>query len=130
MLGIQILTVLPMKLAIFTIPYFRLTKDRPPTESAPLFPSGIFGIDGIGSRYIREEKFSFARSGGRYEQPNACLTLVLNPLTPYRAQFGHQQVYQRKYLMWMRNNIFEIRLCWTHVLDLLDEQTTLSVHMH
>lgn len=116
------LTFFSMKMTAFTVPYFRLSDGPPPVDFAPLFPSGIFGINGIGKKYIREEKYTLSWSGGgSADEPS--LMVTLNPLTPYRM-FREKRF---KTLNWVRNNFFDIVGRWEEVLDSLDEQTTLSV---
>lgn len=111
-----------LKMTAFTVPYFSLTNNPPAVDLAPLFPSGIFAINGIGRKYIREEKFTLSWTGGSGADEPALVT-ILNPLTPYRMSGGRHF----KALMWVRNNFFHIVHKWEEVLDSLDEQTTLSV---
>ncbi len=112
-----LLTQFLMKITAFTLPYFSLTEHPPAVDYAPLSRSGIFGIDAIGSKYIREEKFSLSWSG---EANEPSLMVALNPLMEYGTL-------QSSAVFWVRNNIFHIRHKWEEVLDSLDEQTTLSV---
>lgn len=111
-----------MKMTTFTVPYFSLTDSPPGVDFAPLFPSGIFGIHGIGKKYIREERYTLSWSGGRSANEPS-LMVTLNPLTPYKMFRGkHLET-----LVWVRNNFFKIVRKWEEVLASLDEQTTLSL---
>ena len=108
------------KITAFTLPYFALTEQPPAADSAPLSPSGIFGVSTKGNKYIREEKFSLSWSG---EANEPSLMLALNPL----SQIDDNDEYQSKAVNWIRNNIFLMRCRWEEVFDAIDEQTTLSV---
>lgn len=112
----------PLKVIAFTVPYFSLTEQPPATDYAPLSPSGIFGINAGGGKYIREEKFSLSRSGGM-STGEPSLMVVLNPL----SQHEKDTIQQCLAAVWIRNNFLYIRGKWEEVLDSLDEQTTLSV---
>ena len=115
------LTQFPTKLTSFTVPYFSLTDDPPAVDFAPLFPSGVFGINGTGKKYIREEKFTLSWCGGwSIDEPS--LVVLLNPLDPYWTGGQHFEA-----LTWVRNNFLLIAHKWEEILDSLDEQTTLSV---
>ncbi|KAL8925999.1 MAG: hypothetical protein Q9208_003140 [Pyrenodesmia sp. 3 TL-2023] len=104
------------KIRAFTIPYFSLTEQPPAAEHAPLSPHGIFGIDTMGGKYIREEKFSFFRiSDWGVDKP--FLMLVLSPLFQYTTG--------GVYIAGIRNNLYFIAGKWEVVMDALDEQTTL-----
>lgn len=71
------LTRLLFKISALTIPYFSLTEQLPATDCAPRSPSGVFGIDAMGRKYIREELSSLSRSGGvNADEPS--LMAVLN----------------------------------------------------
>lgn len=104
----------------FTIPYFSLTEQPPLGDCAPLSPNGIFGVDAMDGKFIREEKFSLSRSGvSGVDKP--FLMLVLNPLDQYMA------IEQHGAAMWFRKDLFLISCKWEEVMDALDEQTTLPV---
>lgn len=110
------------KTIAFTVPYFRLTDDPPAVDKAPLFPSGIFGISGLGRKYIREEKYTLSWTGGlSTDEPS--LMVAFNPILPIKMTEGEQF----KIVRWVRNNFVRIVRQWERVLDSLDEQTTLPV---
>lgn len=114
-----------MKIIAFTIPYFSLTERPPSSDQAPLSPSGIFGIDAKGERYIREQKFSVSwSSGSTPEEPS--LMVALNPLSKYRGHHGHESG-QLPAAGWVGSNLFHIVREWKGLLNSLDEQTTLPV---
>ncbi|CAD6566817.1 MAG: hypothetical protein ASARMPREDX12_008836 [Alectoria sarmentosa] len=106
----------------FTIPYFSLTERPPASDQAPFSPSGIFGVDAKGEKYIREQKFSVSWSGG-LELGQPSLMVALNPLRDYRDWPGKERE-QPAAAHWARNNLFHIKHKWGEVLDSLDEQTT------
>ena len=114
-----------MKITAFTIPYFSLTERPPASDQAPLSPSGIFGVDAKGEKYIREQKFSVSWSGG-LEVGAPSLMVALNPLSEYRDDLDYRSE-QPSAAAWTRNNLLHIVWKWEEVLDSLDEQTTLPV---
>ncbi|KAL8736846.1 MAG: hypothetical protein Q9181_002275 [Wetmoreana brouardii] len=106
----------------FTIPYFSLADQPPAADSAPLSPSGIFGINATSGKFVREEKFSFSWSGG----PGAngpFLMIALN----LQYQYEDDRTEECPNGDWISNNLFHILNEWEEVLDLLDEQTTLPL---
>ncbi|KAL8814686.1 MAG: hypothetical protein Q9223_006113 [Gallowayella weberi] len=118
-------------MAAFTIPYFRLTKQPPAADEAPLSPSGAFTIDAMGGKYIREEKFSVSWSGASGTD-KASLMVVLNPLSQYNNKdrtryMDKRRTYKLPGVSWLRNNLFQIVHHWGEVLDELDTQTTLPL---
>ena len=120
-----LLKLILMKITAFTIPYFGLTERPPASDQAPLSPSGIFGVDAKGEKYIREQKFSVSWSGGLgFGAPS--LMVALNPLSGYRDELDYKSE-QPSAALWIRNNLFHIVWKWEEVLDSLDEQTTLPV---
>lgn len=120
-----LLKLILMKIIAFTIPYFSLTGQPPASDQAPLSPSGIFGVDAKGEKYIRELKFSVSWSGGlKVGKPS--LMVALNPLCDYRGRPGKESE-QPPAALWASNNLFRIAHKWGEVLDSLDEQTTLPV---
>ena len=120
-----LLTLILMKITAFTIPYFSLTETPPASDQAPLAPSGIFGVDAKGKKYIREQKFSVSCSGG-LESGAPSLMVALNPLSRFPYDLDHESE-QPSAALWIRNNFFHIIHEWKEVLDSLDEQTTLRV---
>lgn len=117
-------------MAAFTIPYFSLTENPPAADSAPLSPSGVFGLDAVNGKYIREEKFSvsWTRDEGTGK---ACLMVVLSPLVQYMdypvVKYFEKTKLKGPGISWVRNNLFWIVHKWGEVLDALDTQTTLPV---
>ena len=125
---IMMLTQISIKITAFTIPYFSLTDKPPAIEEAPLSPSGVFGIDALGDKYIREEKFSISWIGGlKAHEPS--LAVALNPLDHWLGSTARSMEWDMQYsaLDWARNNLFYIGCKWKEVLNALDEQTTLPV---
>ena len=120
-----LLKLILMKITAFTIPYFSLTERPPASDQAPFSPSGIFGVDAKGEKYIREQKFSVSWSGG-LELGEPSLMVALNPLCDYRDRPGEGSE-QPHAALWARNNLFHIAHKWGEVLDSLDERTTLPV---
>ena len=114
-----------MKITACTIPYFSLTETPPASDQAPLSPSGSFGVDAKGKKYIREQKFSVSWSGG-LESGAPSLMVALNPLSGFQDYLGHKSE-QPSAALWIQNNLFHIVHEWKEVLDSLDEQTTLPV---
>ena len=119
------LKLILMKITAFTVPYFSLTERPPTSDQAPLSPSGIFGVDAKGEKYIREQKFSVSWSGG-HEAGAPSLVVALNPLSGYQDGPRYESE-QSSAVLWIRNNLFFITCKWKEVLDSLDEQTTLPV---
>ncbi len=120
-----LLKLILMKITAFMIPYFSLTARPPASDQAPLSPSGIFGFDAKGEKYIREQKFSVSWSGGlEFGAPS--LMVALNPLSKYQDDLGNKSE-QPSAAVWIRNNLFHIVSRWKEVLNSLDEQTTLPV---
>ena len=120
-----LLKLILLKITAFTIPYFSLTERPPASDQAPLSPSGIFGVDAKGEKYIREQKFSVSWSGG-LEVGAPSLMVALNPLFEYRDHLGYKSE-QPLAATWIRGNLFGIICKWEEVLNELDEQTTLPV---
>ena len=120
-----LLKLILMKITAFTVPYFSLTERPPAPDQAPLSPSGIFGVDAKGEKYIREQKFSVSWSGGR-ELGAPSLMVALNPLGGFQHGLNYKSE-QSSATLWIRNNLFLIVWKWEEVLDWLDEQTTLPV---
>ena len=120
-----LLKLILMKITAFTIPYFSLTERPPASDQAPLSPSGIFGVDAKGEKYIREQKFSVSWSGG-LEVGAPSLIVALNSLSKYRDNLSYE-IGQPSAAVWIRNNLFHITRKWMEVLNALDEQTTLPV---
>ena len=120
-----LLKLILMKITAFTVPYFSLTERPPAPDQAPLSPSGIFGVDAKGEKYIREQKFSVSWSGGR-KLGAPSLMVALNPLSGYQNGPDYKSE-QSSATLWIRNNLFLIVCKWEEVLDLLDEQTSLPV---
>ena len=120
-----LLKLILMKITAFTVPYFSLTERPPASDQAPLTPSGIFGVDAKGERYIREQKFSVSWSGG-HEVGAPSLVVALNPLHGYQEGPDYKSD-RSSAVHWIRNNLFFITCKWEEVLDSLDEQTTLPV---
>lgn len=119
------LKLILMKITAFTVPYFSLTEKTPASDQAPLSPSGIFGVDAQGEKYIREQKFSVSWSGGD-ELGVPSLMVALNPLSGYHDDLAYRGE-QPSAPLWIRNNLLHIVWKWEEVLDSLDEQTTLPV---
>ena len=119
------LKLILMKITAFTVPYFSLTERPPALDQAPLSPSGIFGVDAQGEKYIREQKFSVSWSGG-LELGAPSLMVALNPLSGYHDDLAYRGE-QPSAPLWIRNNLLHIVWKWEEVLDSLDEQTTLPV---
>ncbi|KAK0514793.1 hypothetical protein JMJ35_002172 [Cladonia borealis] len=118
-----LLKLILMKITAFTVPYFSLTEKPPASDQAPLSPSGIFGVDAKGEKYIREQKFSVSWSGG-HKLGAPSLVVALNPLDGYQNGPDYKSE-QSSAVLWIRNNLFIIGCKWEEVLDSLDEQTTL-----
>ena len=120
-----LLKLILMKITTFTVPYFSLTEKPPASDQAPLSPSGIFGVDAQGEKYIREQKFSVSWSGGvEFGAPS--LMMALNPLSGCHGDLA-DKCEQPSASLWIRNNLLHIVWKWEEVLDWLDEQTTLPV---
>ena len=120
-----LLKLILMKITAFTVPYFSLTERPPASDQAPLSPSGVFGVDAKGEKYIREQKFSVSWSGC-HEVGAPSLVVALNPLSGYQEGPRYESE-QSSAVLWIRNNLFLITCKWKEVLDSLDEQTTLPV---